>query len=90
LLGKCEQAIVDGTNINLQPFTNHIYQTVKFNSADGKSKVWDEEALPVFSFSSSQRLNVFMQLFCIREQILMDIRKWELSFHLLNVKEISY
>ncbi len=43
-LGKIEYAIVGGTNINLQPFTNHLYQNSHFNSKDGKSKVWDEEA----------------------------------------------
>ncbi len=44
MLGKCEQAIVGGTNINLQPFTNHILQTIKLNASDGKTKAWDEEA----------------------------------------------
>ncbi len=42
--GKCEQAIVGGTHINLQPFTSHIYQTGHVNSPEGISKVWDEDA----------------------------------------------
>jgi fatty acid synthase len=42
--GKCEQAIVGGTNINLQAFTNYLYQNCRFNSLDGISRVWDEEA----------------------------------------------
>ena len=43
-LGKCEQAIVGGSQINLQPFTNHIFQTTRLNSFDGLPKVWDETA----------------------------------------------
>ena len=43
-LGICDQAIVGGTNINLQPFTNHIYQSTHINSKDGIPKVWDEKA----------------------------------------------
>ncbi len=42
--GKCEQAIVGGTHINLQPFANHMYQSGHVNSPDGRSKVWDEDA----------------------------------------------
>ena len=33
-----------GTNINLQPFTNHIFQSTHLNSSDGIPKVWDESA----------------------------------------------
>ncbi|XP_054161208.1 fatty acid synthase-like [Oppia nitens] len=43
-LGKCDQAIVGGVGINLQPFTNHIYQRQQINSRDGIPKVWDEKA----------------------------------------------
>ncbi|CAK9854874.1 unnamed protein product, partial [Sphagnum jensenii] len=43
-LGKCEQAIVGGTHINLQPFANHMYQSGRVNSVDGISRVWDENA----------------------------------------------
>ncbi|CAG2122474.1 unnamed protein product, partial [Medioppia subpectinata] len=43
-LGKCDQAIVGGSQINLQPFTNHIFQTTRLNSFDGVPKVWDESA----------------------------------------------
>ncbi|CAG2109641.1 unnamed protein product, partial [Medioppia subpectinata] len=43
-LGKCRQAIVGGTNIDLQPFTNHIFQSTRLNSKDGIPKVWDENA----------------------------------------------
>lgn len=34
-LGKCDQAIVAGVSINLQPFTNHIYQVNSIGSKDG-------------------------------------------------------
>jgi fatty acid synthase len=44
LKGKCEQAIVGGTHINLQPFTNHMYQSGHVNSTAGISRVWDENA----------------------------------------------
>ena len=44
IVGKCRQAIVGGTNIDLQPFTNHIFQSTKLNSRDGLPKVWDESA----------------------------------------------
>lgn len=30
--------------MNLQPFTNHIFQTTRLNSFDGIPKVWDESA----------------------------------------------
>ncbi|CAG2105685.1 unnamed protein product, partial [Medioppia subpectinata] len=43
-LGKCDQAIVGGTQINLQPFTNHIFQTTRLTAADGIPKVWDQSA----------------------------------------------
>ena len=43
-LGKCQQAIVGGVGINLQPFTNHIYQRQMINSREGVPKVWDEGA----------------------------------------------
>ena len=33
-----------GVGINLQPFTNHIYQRQQINSRDGIPKVWDEKA----------------------------------------------
>ncbi len=44
MIGKCEQAIVGGTHINLQPFANHMYQAGHINSSDGISRVWDEDA----------------------------------------------
>jgi fatty acid synthase len=44
ITGKIEQAIVGGTHINLQPFTNHMYQSGHINSSDGTSRVWDEMA----------------------------------------------
>jgi fatty acid synthase len=44
LKGKCDNAIVGGSQINLQPFTNHIFQTTRLNSFDGIPKVWDESA----------------------------------------------
>ncbi len=44
MIGKCEQAIVGGTHINLQPFANHMYQSGRVNSVDGISRVWDENA----------------------------------------------
>lgn len=34
-LGKCDQAIVAGVSINLQPFTNHIYQVNNIGSKEG-------------------------------------------------------
>ncbi len=43
-IGKCQQAIVGGSHINLQPFTNHMYQSGHVNSIDGISRVWDEDA----------------------------------------------
>ncbi|OTF79626.1 hypothetical protein BLA29_004943, partial [Euroglyphus maynei] len=43
-LGKCDQAIVAGVSINLQPFTNHIYKVNNIAAPDGRSKVWDQEA----------------------------------------------
>ena len=43
-LGKCDMAIVGTAQLNLQPFTNFIFQTNHFNAADGISKVWDKDA----------------------------------------------
>ena len=43
-LGKCDQAIVGATQLNLQPFTNFIFQNCQFNSPDGISRVWDKDA----------------------------------------------
>ncbi|KAF7493890.1 Fatty acid synthase [Sarcoptes scabiei] len=43
-LGKCDQAIVAGVSINLQPFTNHIYMINNIAAPDGRSKVWDQSA----------------------------------------------
>lgn len=43
-LGKCDQAIVAGVSINLQPFTNHIYLVNNIAAPDGRSKVWDQAA----------------------------------------------
>lgn len=43
-LGKCDQAIVAGVSINLNPFTNHIYQANSIGAPDGRSKVWDASA----------------------------------------------
>ncbi|CAG2163067.1 unnamed protein product, partial [Oppiella nova] len=43
-LGKCRQAIVGGTQICLQPFSNHIFQSTRLNAMDGIPKVWDEKA----------------------------------------------
>ena len=43
-LGKCDQAIVGTTQIDLQPFTNFIFQNCHFNAPDGISKVWDKDA----------------------------------------------
>ncbi|CAG2102821.1 unnamed protein product, partial [Medioppia subpectinata] len=43
-LGKCRQAIVGGTQLCLQPFTNQIFQTTSLNSSEGIPKVWDEKA----------------------------------------------
>lgn len=42
--GKIDQAVVGGTNVNLQPFTNYFYQKLGFNAPDGLSKVWDADA----------------------------------------------
>ena len=33
-----------GTHINLQPFSNHIFQSIRLNPSDGIPKVWDEKA----------------------------------------------
>ena len=44
MIGKCRQAIVGGAHIDLQPFTNHIFQTTRLNGKDGIPKVWDETA----------------------------------------------
>ena len=33
-----------GTHINLQPFSNHIFQSIRLNPDDGIPKVWDEKA----------------------------------------------
>ena len=43
-LGKCDMAIVGATQLNLQPFTNWIFQNNHFNAPDGVSKVWDKDA----------------------------------------------
>lgn len=43
-LGKCDQAIVAGVSVTLQPFTNHIYQSNNIGAPDGRSKVWDQDA----------------------------------------------
>ena len=43
-MGKCDQAIVGTTQINLQPCVNRFYQNVKVNACDGISKVWDIRA----------------------------------------------
>ena len=43
-LGKCDYAIVGTTQINLQPFTNSIFQKSNINAPDGISKVWDKDA----------------------------------------------
>ncbi|CAG2120708.1 unnamed protein product, partial [Medioppia subpectinata] len=43
-LGKCRQAIVGGTQICLQPFSNQIFQSTRLNAFDGIPKVWDEKA----------------------------------------------
>ena len=42
--GKCRQAIVGGTQVCLQPFTNQMFQAARLNSHDGIPKVWDEGA----------------------------------------------
>ncbi|CAG2103817.1 unnamed protein product, partial [Medioppia subpectinata] len=43
-LGKCDNAIVAGVSVNLQPFTNHIYQVNGIGSKEGMSRVWDQDA----------------------------------------------
>ncbi|CAG2111951.1 unnamed protein product, partial [Medioppia subpectinata] len=43
-LGKCKQAIVGGTQVCLQPFSNQIFQSTRLNAFDGIPKVWDEKA----------------------------------------------
>ena len=43
-LGKCDLAIVGTTQVNLQPFTNFMFQTNHINATDGISKVWDKDA----------------------------------------------
>ena len=43
-LGKCDMAIVGTSQLNLQPFTNFIFQNNHVNAPDGISKVWDEDA----------------------------------------------
>jgi fatty acid synthase len=35
---------VGGTQICLQPFSNHIFQSTRLNAMDGIPKVWDEKA----------------------------------------------
>lgn len=44
IIGKCRQAIVGGTELCLQPFTNQIFQSTRLNSSEGIPKVWDEKA----------------------------------------------
>ena len=44
IIGRCDQAIVGGTHINLQPFSNHIFQSIRLNPSDGVPRVWDEKA----------------------------------------------
>ena len=43
-LGKCDQAIVGTTQLNLKPYTNLIFQNNQLNAKDGISKVWDKDA----------------------------------------------
>ena len=42
--GVCDQAIVGGAFLNLQPAYNHILQWSGVNAMDGIPKVWDENA----------------------------------------------
>ena len=43
-LGKCDMAIVGTSQLNMQPFTNLIAQSIYMNPPDGIPKVWDENA----------------------------------------------
>ena len=43
-LGKCDQAIVGSTQLNLVPLTNFIFQNNHLNSQDGMARVWDKDA----------------------------------------------
>ena len=43
-LGKCDQAIVGTTKLNLQPHINYFFQAMPINAYDGISRVWDERA----------------------------------------------
>ena len=42
--GVCDQAIVGGAHLCLQPSFNHIFQWSAINSMDGIPKVWDKDA----------------------------------------------
>ena len=44
MIGRCDQAIVGGTQLCLGPFTNQVCQSSGINARDGLCKVWDERA----------------------------------------------
>ena len=44
IIGVCDQAIVGGAHLCLQPSFNHIFQWTGANALDGIPKVWDESA----------------------------------------------
>lgn len=79
-LGKCDQAIVCGVSVNLNPFTNHIYQANNIGAPDGRSKVWCQTANGKIYISISLYLYTSISIL----QAMFVVKLWRVSFYRKN------